>query len=73
MTNHNRITKRHPSVLVLAHREDDVHGVNEIISEQTKDFSCLIVKKTALEDIKQLAPKVLLFALSDVKKKCLPL
>ncbi|ALO44035.1 response regulator [Pseudoalteromonas phenolica] len=68
MTNHNRITKRHPSVLVLAHREDDVHGVNEIISEQTKDFSCLIVKKTALEDIKQLAPKVLLFALSDVKK-----
>ncbi|TLX48045.1 response regulator [Pseudoalteromonas phenolica] len=68
MKNHNRVAKRHPSILILAHKEEDVHGVNEIISEQTDDYSCLIIKKTAFEDIKQLAPKVLLFALSDVKK-----
>ena len=68
MKNHNRVAKRHPSILILAHKEEDVRGVNEIISEQTDDYSCLIIKKTAFEDIKQLAPKVLLFALSDVKK-----
>ncbi|KID55883.1 hypothetical protein JF50_16185 [Pseudoalteromonas luteoviolacea] len=68
MTSNNRIAKRHPSVLVLAHREDDVQGVTELIAEQTSDFRCLIVRKTALDDIQQLAPKVILFALSDVKK-----
>ncbi|MCF6442897.1 response regulator [Pseudoalteromonas luteoviolacea] len=68
MASNNRIAKRHPSVLLLAHREDDVQGVAELIAEQTDDFRCLIVRKTALDDIQQLAPKVLLFALSDVKK-----
>ncbi|KZN70342.1 response regulator [Pseudoalteromonas luteoviolacea] len=68
MASINRIAKRHPAVLVLTHREDDVQGVTQLISEQTNDFRCLVVRKTALDDIEQLAPKVILFALSDVKK-----
>ncbi|MDK2596650.1 response regulator [Pseudoalteromonas obscura] len=68
MTSINRIAKRHPAVLVLTHREDDVQGITELIAEQTEDFRCLVVRKTALDDIEQLAPKVILFALSDVKK-----
>ncbi|MCF2859218.1 response regulator [Pseudoalteromonas sp. SMS1] len=68
MGSNNRIAKRHPAVLVLTNREEDIQGVAQLISEQTSDFRCLVVKKTALDDIEQMAPKVILFALSDVKK-----
>jgi len=67
MSAQGRLANRHPDVLLITHNEEEVHGVVEVIDEQFESFRCLIKTESVLEDIKQLRPKVLLFALANIK------
>ena len=68
MTAEGRLANRHPDIVLITHCEEEVHGVVEIIKEQFDSFRCLIKTDRTLEDINQLKPKVVLFALPSVKE-----
>ena len=68
MTAQGRLANRHPDVLLITQSEEEVHGAVEVIKEQFESFRCLLKTDAILEDIKQLKPKVLLFALPTVKE-----
>lgn len=67
MTRKPSIASRHPEVIMLYEKEEDISGAANIIAEQIEEYRTIPVTKLVGEQIKEYKPSVILFAMSSVK------
>lgn len=67
MTRKPSVASRHPEVIMLYEKEEDISGAANIIAEQVEEYRTIPVTKLVGEQIKEHKPSVILFAMSSVK------
>lgn len=67
MTRKPSVASRHPEVIMLYEKEEDISGAANIIAEQVDEYRTVPVTRLVGEQIKEHKPSVILFAMSTVK------